>query len=380
MPIQFKENLNPTLGVELELQLIDRTTKDLASMAPLILSDAAKNPNLNATAELTQGMIEIKTDICQNVKEVGQKLQNQSALIRTLADRRGVEIAIAGTHPFQHWWERKIFPDQRHLGIYEKFQWLARRLTTFGLHVHVGVRNGDRAIHIINSMINYIPHLLALSASSPFWGGRDTGLASCRTAVFESFPTGGLPYFLLDWKEFEKCYNTLLQTGAIGGIKDLYWDIRPHFDFGTVEVRICDGVPTLKETLALAALIQCLIVWIDDQFEKGKRSRKVVMPRYWLAPENKWQAARYGIEGRIINPESWQTCTIKEEIEKLLELLKPVSASLGCGKELASVSDILHVGSSSLRQRKVFQQTQSLPAVVSALISELKTNEPMLGR
>jgi carboxylate-amine ligase len=241
----------------------------------------------------------------------------------------------------------------------------------------VGVKDGERAIALQNALISYIPHLLALSASSPFWGGTDTGLASCRAAVTESFPTGGLPYYLPGWKEFEKYFETLKATGAIGSIKDLYWDIRPHYDFGTIEVRIFDGVPTLREMLALAALVQSLVAWLDDQIEKGGRAPQIRMQRYWTAPENKWQAARYGLDGQIIVREGEDRRPIKEEIEKLLETLKPAAAGLGCAEELSWVRDILRTGSSATRQRRVYAETRSTKAVVDALIAELSENRPI---
>lgn len=375
MALTFKSSPQPTLGIEVEIQLIDRETKNLSGQAEPLIEEAASTPGLTLKAELTQAMAEINTEICRNVREAGGSLTRQIDQVRELADRRNLEIAVSGTHPFQDWRERRIFPDQRHLDILEKYQWLARRWTTFGMHVHVGVRSGDRAIHILNALISYIPHLLSLSASSPYWGGTDTGLMSCRSAVLESFPTGGLPYYLPDWKGFEKYFETLVATGAVKSIKDIYWDIRPHFDFGTIEVRICDGLPNIEDTLALAALIHCLVVWIDDQYQKG-RSQKVNMQRYWLAPENKWQAVRYGFEGILVLPESGEKKVIREEIERLLADMTPVAETLGCSKELRDVKDILKRGNSSMRQREVFARTKSHIALVESLIEELKIGVP----
>ncbi len=377
MSIEFKKSPHPTLGVEVEIQLLDRETLDLKPITQSILQMASSDPDLLITSELIQAMVEIKTPICNTVKDVQESLEKQILKLRKLANAQGAEIAISGTHPFQAWWERKIYPSERYVKILEKFQWMARRLGTFGLHVHVGVRDGDRAITLMNSLIHYIPHLLALSTSSPFWGGKDTGLSSSRVAVFESMPTGGLPYFLVDWKEFQNCYDTLLRTGTIQSIKDIYWDIRPHFDFGTIEIRICDGISTLKETLAIVALVQCLVVWLDDQYQKGKRSHTIHMHRYWLAPENKWQAARYGLEGNIVNPDTQERHPIKEEMLKLLEILKPVALTLKCEEELSWVQDILHQESGAVRQRRVYYQTHSLKSVVQSLIQELQENRPM---
>jgi len=383
MPLEFKKSAQPTLGVELEIQLIDRHSMGLASEAIPILEKASHFKELRLVSELNQSMVEVNTEICKTVKEVEKSLRRQLQTLREISSSRGVEIAIAGTHPFQNWQELKIYPKARYFKILEKFQWLARRLITYGLHVHVGVRDGDRAIAVINSLINYIPHLLALSASSPYWTGKDTGLCSSRVAVFESFPTGGLPYFLVNWKEFETCYETLLSTGAIGSIKDIYWDIRPHFDFGTIEVRICDGMPTLHETLAMVAFIHCLVVWLDDQYQKGAKVRQLHMQHYWLAPENKWQAARYGLEGQVIQPEQRGRTQLKDDIPRLLEILKPIALALNCVEELDSIYEIIKRGNSAARQRQVFYRSQSLKAVVESLIEELKeepftSEEPFL--
>jgi len=376
MPIEFKKSPKPTLGVELEIQLIDRETKGLASEAISILEEASSVPELRLVSEINQSMVEINTEVCESVKQVGQSLDRQIQQLRQIAQAKGIEIAISGNHPFHNWKDMKIYPKARYFKILEKFQWLARRLTTFGMHVHVGVRNGDRAVSIMNSLIHYIPHLLALSASSPFWGGQDTGLASCRAAIFESFPTGGLPYFMVDWKEFQDCYETLIATNAIQSIKDIYWDIRPHFDFGTIEIRVCDGIPTLRETLALVALIQCLVVWIDDQYQKGTLSHQIHMQRYWVAPENKWQAARYGLEGQVVDPFVNERHYLREEIAKLLEVLQPVALSLQCEEELSFIKEISRKGSSSTRQRQLYYNTHSFQNVVDSLIQELKENYP----
>lgn len=374
MPVEFKGSPKPTIGVEVEIQLIDPTTLDLKPVAVELLKETKKIPSLRAKAELTQAMVEINTDICRTVEEVGKDLRKQFLKLQEVANRLGTGLVVAGTHPFQNWRDRKIYPTERYQQIIDKFQWVARRLTTFGLHVHIGVKDGDRAIAVINALMSYLPHLLALSASSPYWNGEDTGLQSVRVSIVESLPLGGPPYYFVDWKEFQKYFEALNSTGTIEGIKDIYWDIRPHFDFGTIEVRICDGLPTLKETLAIVALIQCLVVWIDSQYEAGKRAKQIHMQRYWLAPENKWQAARYGLEGQIIIEEGNQRAQLREQVAALLDVLQPVARSLKCEKELKDVEGILRNGPSSVRQRFVFSQTQSLKEVVKALRDEFKAS------
>ncbi len=378
MILEFKHSPLPTLGVEIEAQLLDPKTLDLLPGAVPLLEAGAGVEDLRMTCEFSQSMVEVKTEICDSVGQVGHSLQRQLSLLRGLARDHGMEIAVSGTHPFHNWWQGKIYPSERYLHILEKFQWLARRLSIFGLHVHVGVRDGEQAIAIINSMINYIPHLLALSSSSPFWAGQNTGLASSRVGIIESFPMGGLPYFMVSWKEFQFYFETLHSNGMIKSIKDIYWDIRPHYDLGTIEVRICDGVPTLQETLALVSLIQCLVVWLDEEYQKGRKSRHIHMQRYWLAPENKWQAARYGLEGKYVNPETFQMRPLRQEIEQLVQTLTPISESLGCAQELKDVLRVLHHGPSSTRQRHIFSRTGSLTDVVKSLADELKSNRPIV--
>lgn len=374
MLVQFKGNPKPTVGCEIEVQLLDKETLDLKSVAVELLTAAKKMDGLQVKSELTQAMVEITTPVCESIACLRENLQGQFAKLRSVAHDHNVELAISGTHPFAHWRDHKIFPTKRYQQIIDKFQWVARRLNTFGLHVHVGISDGDRAISISNVLINYIPHLLALSTSSPFWNGSDTGMESCRVAIFASFPTGGLPYFFVNWKEFQRYFAALNSTGTIQSIRDIYWDIRPHFDFGTIEVRVCDGVSSLQETLGIAALIQCLVVWIDSQYAQGKRSREIHMQHYWLAPENKWQAARYGLDGQVIVQEGTGRRLLRSHVAELLNTLEPVAKSLKCEKELKYVEEILEKGSSAARQRLIFSKTNSLKTVAASLVKELKAS------
>lgn len=377
MPPVFKPSKGPTLGVEVEIQLVGRKGKDLVPGAITLLGEAAKEKNLRVKSEFTQAMIEVFTGIHRNISDLEADVREQIERVRQIAEGHEMELAISGTHPFQDWRQRSIYPTARYVKILEKFQWIARRLTLFSLHVHVGVSSGERAIHILNEMILYLPPLLALSASSPFWGGIDTGMASCRTAVFGSMPTGGLPPRLADWKEFRRYFDALKSAGVITSIKDIYWDIRPHFDFGTVEVRICDGMHTIEEMLALTAMIQSLVVWIDSRYEAPRSPQKnrragPRSPRYWMAPENKWQAARYGLDGVLIGEKKGEKRTIREEVWRLLEVLDPVAKKLQCHRQLQSVRKILEHGNGANRQRLIFSQTKSLVAVVDGIIEELR--------
>jgi carboxylate-amine ligase len=376
MSIEFIGSPRPTLGVELELQLVNPATKDLAAESVALLDLCRRRGLERVKAEITQSMVEIDTEISADVKECRAHLAKRIAQLQAVAREIGVELAVSGTHPFQCWRERKIFPNSRYRYLLQKFRWLAARLNVYGLHVHVGVRSGADAIAISNAAIRYLPHLLALSASSPYWEGVDTGLHSCRAGVMESFPISGLPYYFPNWQEFEKYCDTLLHTGAIASLKDIYWFIRPSPAYGTLEFRVCDGIPTLSETMAIVALIQTLVVWIDEGLRTKARSETISMRRYWIAPENLWVAARDGLDGMIIVNEEGKRRKISDDILNLMEHLAPIAKRLNCYEELSFLAEIIRQGSSAKRQRALFRQTQSLEAVVGALVNEFATGMP----
>jgi carboxylate-amine ligase len=261
--------------------------------------------------------------------------------------------------------------------VLDKFKFLATKITVYGLHVHIGVRSGDQAIPISNHVIPYLPHLLALSTSSPYWEGSDTGLHSCRVGILDSFPTSGLPYYFPDWQGFEPYCDTLSHVGAIASLKDLYWFVRPSPGYGTLEFRICDGLPTLSETMAVVALVQALVVYIDEGLQDGSRRREVSMRRYWIAPENNWVAARDGLDGMIIVGEDGQRRKISEDLLLLVERLRPVARRLNSEKELLMLKQMIRQGSSAMRQRSQFAATGSLPGVVKSLITEFQSDRAM---
>ena len=252
-------------------------------------------------------------------------------------------------------------------------QWPARQLLIFGIHVHVGVQSPEKAIAIANALSGYIPHFLALSASSPYWMGQDTGLASSRSKVFEALPTAGLPYQLAGWSEFEEFMGTLASAKAISSIREVWWDIRPHPDFGTVELRICDGIPTMSEVCAAAALSQSLVELFDRQYDAGTA---LPVPRGWSVRENKWRAARHGVDADIIADEQGSLIPIADAIALLVGELEPVAADLGCQDELRHTLAIVENGPSYLRQRDVVAAGGTLVDVVDSLIDELRTDTP----
>jgi carboxylate-amine ligase len=244
----------------------------------------------------------------------------------------------------------------------------------FGLHVHVGIESGEKAIAIFNSLSGYIPHLLALSASSPYFEGEETGLASCRVKIFESLPTAGLPYRLLNWAEFQRLMITLVNAKAIESVREIWWDIRPHPDFGTVEVRICDGLSTLDDIIAMTAMIQALVVWLGDQYDEG--SYLPLQPN-WIVRENKWRASRWALDAEMIVDEEGHLEPLVEGIDRLIGSLESVSRRLGCHAELMRVRDMMTKGPSYARQRQVYAETGDFRQVVSSVVRELRESVPV---
>jgi len=372
MKITFNGSPNPTLGVELELQIIDPETKNLVSGAEKIMSKFEGDDHIKP--ELIQSTIELNTDVCSNISAVRMDLSERLNAVMKVCDELGYELACVGTHPFSKWEEQDITPKDRYHMLIDRCQWPARRLMIFGLHVHVGVPSGEKAIAIFNSLSNFLPHFLSLSASSPFFDSGDTGLASTRVKIFETLPTAGLPYRLLNWAEFQRFMITLVNAKAIESVREVWWDIRPHPGFGTVELRVCDGLPTLNEVVGLTAFIQALVVWLGEQYDEG-----VYLPvhRHWIVRENKWRASRWSIDAEIIMDEEGTLKKLSEDIKEWLETLTPVSKRLGSHSELMYVKEMMKIGPSYRRQRQVYKETGDYKQVMAALVKELRENTPV---
>ena len=376
MGIEFNPSERCTLGVEVELQLVDRTTRQLATAASRILADLGAGypggEHPKAKHELLESCIEMNTGICHTAAEAREDLGRTLKEVADAASAHDVALLCAGSHPFSDWHDQQISPSARYAALVDQMQWLARRMQIFGIHFHVGVRSADKAIRIANLLRTYVPHFLALSASSPYWAGRDTGMASSRSSVFESLPTAGLPYVLSGWDEFERFMATLITAGAITTIREVWWDIRPHPDFGTVELRVCDGIPTLSDVSALAALAQCLVHWLDQRIDAGD---DVPIARDWTVRQNKWRAARYGLDASIIADEEGRQRALSTAILALCADLAPVAAELGCPDELRRVPAIVEEGPSYARQRAVVENGGSLVDVVDSLVAELAADD-----
>ena len=376
MDILFNASERSTLGVEVELQLVDRRSRELRSGASEILRRLEKQrgePHPKIKNELIESNIEVVTGICSTVGEARADREASLADMAPVAESLGLALACAGTHPFSDWATQEIAPDDRYHRLVEEMQWPARRMAIFGIHTHVGVRSPEKAIAIANALCGYIPHFLALSASSPWFEGRDTGLASSRCKVFEGLPTAGLPQLLGGWEQFSELMTTLISAKAISSIREIWWDIRPHPNFGTVELRICDGLPTMTEIACVAALAQCLVEWMDSLLDRGYT---LPCPKAWIVGQNKWRAARHGVDAEIIVDEQGTLALLREAIGELVDELTPVARRLGCEAELGYAVRILEHGPSYLRQRRWMAAGGSLSDVVDGLIRELRTDEP----
>jgi carboxylate-amine ligase len=377
MHIDFTRNTEPSLGVELELHVVDPTTGNLVNAANEILDEiGAPHPDgghPKAKHELFQSTIEIITGVCHTPAEAKADLATTLAEVRAAAGRRGLTVMSAGTHPFALSADQLISPKERYHELVDDMQWAARRLLICGTHFHVGVASGEQAIAVFNELQRHLPLFLIISSSSPYLEGQDTGLASSRSKVFEALPTAGLPPMIDDWSDFEDFMETLLRANSISSIREVWWDVRPHPDFGTVELRMCDAAPTLRETVALAALAQTLVVALRDQHERGELPPK---PRQWTIRENRWLAARHGVDAELIIDDRGNRQPAAQMLFELVEQLRPTARRIGAEPELDDLLELWKVGPGYLRQRRIIEAGGSYQDVVASLIGELEDDEP----
>ncbi|MFM8598764.1 MAG: glutamate--cysteine ligase [Mycobacterium sp.] len=365
--IDFSGSPRPTLGVEWEFALVDAETRDLSNEAAAVIAEIGGTPHVHK--ELLRNTVELVTGVCDTVAEAMADLRSTLVAVREVVRSRGMELFCAGTHPFAQWSAQQLTDAPRYAELIKRTQWWGRQMLIWGVHVHVGVSSAHKVMPIISSLLNHYPHLLALSASSPFWAGQDTGYASNRAMMFQQLPTAGLPFQFQTWREFEGFVHDQKTTGIIDHVNEIRWDIRPAPHLGTVEVRVCDGVSNLRELAALVALTHCLIVDLDRRLDAGEDLP--VMPP-WHVQENKWRASRYGLDAIIILDADSNERLVTEDLDDLLDRLAPVAESLGCANELAAVADIPRCGASYQRQRAVAARSGDLRAVVDALVGELE--------
>jgi carboxylate-amine ligase len=363
----FHPTPEPLLGVEIELQILDRDTFDLAPGAVRILKACEEDSIEGTTAELMQSMIEVKTGICKNMEQVRDQLFNRIKRVRNIASSLGYELAMAGTHPFTRPSSSTVFPADRYERIFGRLAWMTYQRLVFGLHVHVGMPNGDMAIGAINLMVQYMPHLIAVSANSPFWQGVDTGLASSRVALYRLLPHTGIPPYFSNWKEFRSYYKVMMDCQTISSLKDIYWDIRPRPDFGTIEFRVCDIPLTLTETLRLVALIHSLTISCLRLLEERPRVRGGDIRRHWVAVENKWLATRHGLQAQYIRTPSGKRRALAHELAQLIERLLPVAREVGDDRYLSSIKPVDKFQTGADWQRQQYRETGNWKTLVGAM-------------
>lgn len=373
MQISFAESARSSVGIEWELALVDRAGGELVGVAAEVLDalageDGSRHPQI--TGELLLNTIELVSSVHRDVGSAVRELEGQMAEVRRVTDPRGVELICSGSHPFSQWYDQQVTDKPRYHRLIERTQWWGRNMMIWGVHVHVGIESRDKVLPLLGGLSSYLPHLQALSASSPFWAGVNTGYASNRALMFQQLPTAGLPYELAEWTDYERYVHDMTVTGIIDDYTEVRWDIRPSPHWGTIEMRACDGVSTAAELAAVAALIHCLVEQMSRRLDAGE-TLGWLQP--WYARENKWRAARYGLEAEIILDTAGREAPVTDELRRLVEELSPVADDLGCAGELASVLTILEHGASYQRQLRSAEAADGdLRAVVAALARELR--------
>src|SRR5271166_1789686 len=357
-----------TLGIEEEYQTVDPETRDLRShiqaelieKGKLILQERVKT-------EMHQSVVEVGTSVCANIKEVGEELKNLRRQMIRLSRENGLRLASAATHPFADWRVQALTPGERYKNIVEDMQLVARANLIFGLHVHVGIEDREVLIQMMNHARYFIPHLLALSSNSPFWLGMDTGLKSYRCKVFDKFPRTNIPDYFPSWGEYQSFVDLLVQTHCIDNAKKIWWDIRPHPSFTTLQFRVCDIPMRLDETISIAALIQATVAKLYKLYEANQGFR---LYRRALIMENKWRAARYGLSGKLIDFGRRIEVPMVDLVEEYLEFVDDVVDELGSREAINGIRKIVENGSGADRQLRVFEQTGDLKNVVDYIIEE----------
>ena len=372
--LDFAPSARSTVGLEWEIMLADPVSGDLVGRAPELLSaleDESAEERHTVTGELLTNTIEVTSGIGDSVAHAVDDIANAITAVRAATDPAGIELLSAGSHPFAQWYHQEVTDKTRYHTLIERTQWWGRNMMIWGIHVHIGVEDQRKVIPIINALAAYLPHLQALSASSPFWAGERTGYASNRALVFQQLPTAGLPWPLQGWSEYEAYLDDMVRTGVMADATEVRWDIRPAPRWGTIEVRACDGLSTLPELAAVAALVQVLVEHLSRQMDEGLPLAQ--MPA-WYHRENKWRAARYGLDARVIVDAAGTQRPVREHLSEVLEELAPVAVELGCVREFGSIETILTDGASYERQLTIANATGGdLGAVVQHLIREFRS-------
>ncbi len=369
--IDFTSNQSPTLGVEIELGLVDEHTMALASSFAELKDRLPEDGSDTLKPELMQCVLEINTDVCNTVVEAEEDLRKKLLQVEAITDELDLRLWWGATHPFSKWQEQQVTPNDRYQKLVDLLQEFARRLITFGLHVHVGVDSGDKAVMICDRILRHLPTFLAMSVSSPFWETRKTGLQSHRSKVMEGLPTAGLPTLMRNWSEYVWLVNHMVDTGFINTIREIWWDVRPHHKFGTVEVRICDMPGNLEDTIAIAALIQCVVKALSDEIDHGTYQHDC---HPMMVQQNKWRAARFGTAAQLVDSYTHEAMPVSQAVEKLTKHLLPVAKQLDCEKQLEHCRHIASSPSWADRQLSILAETDSPEEIVRRLTAESRVS------
>ena len=361
--LEFNGNDRPTIGVELELGLVDSETMELAS-ASMALLERLPEDSAVFKPELMQCCVEINSGVCNTVDEVKADLTTKLASLQKVTDELGLELWWGATHPWSLWKNQKVTPTDRYHDLVNLLQEMARRLVTFGLHVHVGVDSGDKAVMICDRIMQHLPMLLALSCSSPMWECRDTGLCSHRSKIMEGLPTAGLPTLMRNWSEYVWLVRHMVDTGFINTIREIWWDVRPHHKFGTVEVRVCDMPGRFTDVLALTALIQCLVHALSKQIDEGQYQHDC---HPMMVRQNKWRACRFGNQARLVNSYTYEVQSVEEIVETMQELLQDEASELGCSLHLAELSRLANEPDWATLQRQILEKSGKPSEIIREL-------------
>src|SRR5438132_2627807 len=362
-----------TLGIEEEFQIVDPHSRELRSHVSEFLEEGKMILGEQIKPEMIQSMIEVGTGICKNIQEARADITRLRGIISGLAHKTNLVIIAASTHPISRWQDQKIFEDERYELLVQELQTVARSLLIFGLHVHVGVADPERRIHIMNAARYFLPHVLALSTSSPFWVGHNTGLKSYRSEVFKQFPRTDIPDHFDSYASFQRYVDLLISTGCIDNGKKIWWDVRPHPFFPTLEFRVCDIPTRVDDTIAIAALFQAIVARLTGLIEKNLGFR---LYRRMLIQENKWRAVRWGLDGMMIDFGKQKEVPTRDLIRELLDFVDPVLDELGSRREIEHIHTILERRTSAEEQLRVFSETKDLNAVVDRLIELTMENVP----
>jgi glutamate---cysteine ligase / carboxylate-amine ligase len=354
-----------TLGIEEEFQIVDPQTRELRSHVTEFLDEGRMILGEQIKPEMIQSMIEVGTGVCKNIQEARADISNLRGVIASLAEKNGLKIVAASTHPISRWQDQKIFDDERYELLVQELQTVARSLLIFGLHVHVGIPDRERQIHIMNASRYFLPHILALSTSSPFWMGHNTGLKSYRSEIFKQFPRTDIPDHFDSYPGFQRYVDLLVKTGCINDGKKIWWDCRPHPFFPTLEFRICDIPTRVDDTVAIAALFQAIVAKLTKLIDKNLGFR---LYRRMLIQENKWRAVRWGLDGKMIDFGKQKEVPTRDLVLELVDFVDDVLDDLGSRREVEHIHAILERGTSADEQLRVYSETNDLKAVVDRLM------------